>query len=85
MLMPMIEEMQTKIKQATLDHHSWDKNISESLNHDRGMKIENRLIYYDSWIYVPQDHVLQGEIIVQSHDHITVGHSGIEKTKELML
>ncbi len=49
MLMPMIEEMQMKIKQATLDHHLWDKHISGSLNHgDRGMKIENGLIYYDN-------------------------------------
>ncbi len=49
------------------------------------MKIENRLIYYDSRIYVPQDHALQGEIIARSHDHIMAGHPGIEKTKELIL
>ncbi len=86
MLMPMIEETQMKIKHATLDHHLWDKHISGSLNHgDRGMKIENGLIYYDNWIYIPQDHVLRGEIIVQSHDHITAGHPDIEKTKELVL
>ncbi len=47
--------------------------------------IEDGLIYYDSQIYVPRDHALQGEIIAQSHDHITVGHPGIEKTKELIL
>ncbi len=85
MIMPTIEEIQTKIKHATLDHHWWDKNVSRFLNHNWGMKIENGLIYYDSWIYVPQDHVLWGEIIVRSHDHITVGHPGIDKTKELML
>ncbi len=53
MLMPTIDEIQTKIKHTTLDHHSWDKNVYGSLNHDRGMKIENRLIYYNNWIYVP--------------------------------
>ncbi len=47
--------------------------------------IEDGLIYYDSRIYVPQNHALQGEIIAQSHNHITAGHPGIEKTKELML
>ncbi len=85
MIMPTIEETQTKIKHATLDHHQWDKNISGSLNHDWGMTIEDGLIYYDSCIYVPQDHALQGEIILRSYDHITAGHPGIEKTKELML
>ncbi len=34
LVMPTIEEFHTKIKQATLDHHQWDKNISASLNHD---------------------------------------------------
>ncbi len=41
-----------------LDHHRWDKNISVSLNHDQGMKIDNGLIYYDNRIYIPQDHAL---------------------------
>ncbi len=85
MIMPTIEEIQTKIKRAMLDHHRRDKNISGSLNHDRGMTIEDRLIYYDGCIYVPQDHALQGEIILRSHDHITAEHPGIEKTKELVL
>ncbi len=85
MVMPTIEETQTKIKHTMLDHHSWDKNVSGSLNHDQGMKIENGLIYYDGWIYVPQDHALRGAIIAQSHDHITAGHPGVEKTKELIL
>ncbi len=80
-----IEEVHTKIKQATLDHHRWDKNISASLNHDCGMKIDDGLIYYDHRIYIPQDHALRGEIIAASHDHITAGHPGIEKTKELVL
>ncbi len=85
LVMPTIEEVHTKIKQATLDHHQWDKNVSASLNHDRGMKLDDGLIYYNHRIYVPQDHALQGEIIAASHDHITAGHPGIEKTKELVL
>ncbi len=83
--MPTTEEVHTKIKQATLDHHWWDKNVSASLNHDQEMKIDDGMIYYDNRIYIPQDHALQGEIIVRSHDHITAGHPGIEKTKELVL
>ncbi len=85
LVMPTIEEVHTKIKQATLDHHRWDKSVSASLNHDRGLKLDNGLIYYDHRIYIPQDHVLRGEIIAVSHDHIMVGHPGIEKTKELVL
>ncbi len=49
------------------------------------MKLDDGLIYYDHRIYIPQDHALRGEIIAASHDHITVGHPGIEKTKELIL
>ncbi len=51
--MPTIEEVHTKIKQAMLDHHRWDKNVSASLNHDRGMKLDDSLIYYDHHIYIP--------------------------------
>ncbi len=49
------------------------------------MKLDNGLIFYDHRIYIPQDHALRGEIIAISHDHITAGHPGIEKTKELVL
>ncbi len=85
LVMPTIEEVHTKIKQATLDHHQWDKNVSASLNHDRGMKLDDGLIYYNHRIYIPQNHALRGEIIAASHNHITAGHPGIEKTKELVL
>ncbi len=85
LVMLTIEEVHRKIKEATLDHHWWDKNVSASLNHDRGMKLDDGLIYYDHRIYIPQDHVLRGEIIAASHGHITAGHPGIEKTKELVL
>ncbi len=49
------------------------------------MKIDDGIIYYDNCIYIPQDHVLRGQIIVRSHNHIMAGHPGIEKTKELVL
>ncbi len=49
------------------------------------MKMDNGLIWYNGRIYVPQDYALRGEIITQSHDHITAGHPGIKKTKELVL
>ncbi len=85
LVMPTIEEIHTKIKQATLERQRWDKNVSVSLNHDRGMKLDDGLIYYDHRIYIPQNHALRGEIIAVFHDHITAGHPGIEKTKELVL
>ncbi len=40
---------------------------------------------YDGRIYVPRHHALRGEIIAQFHDHISAGHPGIEKMKELVL
>ncbi len=49
------------------------------------MKLDDGLIYYDHRIYIPQNHALRGEIIAVFHDHITAGHPGIEKTKELVL
>ncbi len=40
---------------------------------------------YDGCIYVPRNHALRGKIITQFHDHVSAGHPGIEKTKELVL
>ncbi len=85
MIMPTIEETHQNIKTATKNTHLWDNTVANSLNHDRGMKIADGLIWYDGRIYVPRDHALRGEIIARSHDHITAGHPGIEKTKELVL
>ncbi len=85
MIMPTIEETHQSVKTATRNVHLWDNTIAGSLNHDHGMKMDDGLIWYDSRIYVPRDHALRGEIIAQSHDHITAGHPGIEKTKELVL
>ncbi len=85
LVMPTIEEVHTKIKQATLDRPPMGQEHLCVLNHDRGMKLDDGLIYYDHHIYIPQDHALRGEIIAASHNHITAGHPGIEKTKELVL
>ncbi len=85
MIMPTIEDTHRSVKTATRNIHLWDNTIPGSLNHDRGMKMNNGLIWYNGRIYVPRDHALCGEIIAQSHDHITAGHPGIEKTKELVL
>ncbi len=43
------------------------------------------MLYYDGRVYVPRKTSLQGKIISRSHDHITAGHPGIEKMKELIL
>ncbi len=58
MIMLMMEEMQRRIKHAMCDHHSWDKNVLGSLNHNQGMEMREGLLYYDERIYVPQDHTL---------------------------
>ncbi len=85
MIMPTIEETYEKIKSTTCNHWLWDQNIHGSVNHDWGMILKERLIYYDGRIYILWDHTLQREIIAHSHEHVTVGHLGIEKTKELVL
>ncbi len=36
LVMLTIEEVHIKIKQATLNHRLWDRNVSASLNHDHG-------------------------------------------------
>ncbi len=43
------------------------------------------MLHYDGRVYVPRKTSLRGEIISRSHDHITAGHPGIDKTKELIL
>ncbi len=43
------------------------------------------MLHYNGRVYVPRKTSLRGEIISRSHDHITAGHPGIEKTKELIL
>ncbi len=83
--MPTIKETHQKVKATTRNDHLWDNAVTGSLNHDRGMKLNDGLIWYDGRIYVPRDHTLWGEIIAQSHDHIMARHPGIEKTKELVL
>ncbi len=85
MIMPTVEETHQSIKIATRNVHLWDNTVAGSLNHDCGMKMNHRLIWYNGRIYVPRDHTLLGEIIARSHDYIMAGHPGIEKTKELML
>lgn len=81
MIMPTIKETHQRIKTATRNVHLWDSTIAGSINHDQGMKLDDGLIWYNHRVYVPHDHTLHGEIIVQSHDHITAGHPGIEKKK----
>lgn len=85
MIMPTIGETHQRIKTTTRNIHLWDNTVTGSVNHDRGMKLNDGLVWYDGRIYIPRDHALRGEIIARSHDHVTAGHPGIEKTKELML
>ncbi len=41
------------MKTATRNVHLWDNTIAGSLNHDRSMKMDAGLIWYDGRIYVP--------------------------------
>ncbi len=63
MIMLTIKETHQSVKAATQNVHLWDNVVTGSLNHDRGMKLDKGPIWYDGRIYVPRDHVLQGEII----------------------
>ncbi len=85
MIMLTLEETHHHIRSATWNVHLWDNTIVGSVNHDCGMKLEDRLIWYNHWIYILCNHALHGEIITHSHDHITARHPGIEKTKEWIL
>ncbi|SJL13670.1 uncharacterized protein ARMOST_17118 [Armillaria ostoyae] len=85
MIMPMTSETHERIKSATRSHQKWDQGIANSLNHEKGIKERDGLLYYDQRIYVPRDSATRGEIISRCHNHITAGHPGIEKTKELVL
>ncbi|SJL17381.1 uncharacterized protein ARMOST_20931 [Armillaria ostoyae] len=70
MIMPTTGETHERVRTATRQKELWDKGLANSLEHE---------------IYVPRHPALQGEIIAQSHDHITAGHPRITKTKELIL
>ncbi|SJL12751.1 uncharacterized protein ARMOST_16182 [Armillaria ostoyae] len=85
MIMPTTNETHERIKSITRSHQKWDQGIANSLNHERGVQEKDGLLYYDKRIYVPRDADTRGEIISHYHDHITAGHPGIEKTKELVL
>ncbi|SJL08820.1 uncharacterized protein ARMOST_12191 [Armillaria ostoyae] len=85
MIMPTTNETHEHIKSATRSHQKWDQGIANSLNHEKGIKERDGLLYYDQRIYVPRDSATRGEVISRCHDHITAGHPGIEKTKELIL
>ncbi|SJL01314.1 uncharacterized protein ARMOST_04634 [Armillaria ostoyae] len=84
MIMPTASETHERVKTATRQKELWDKGIATSLEHERGITEKDGILYYDNRIYVPRHPSLRGEIISQSHDHITAGHPGIAKTRELV-
>ncbi len=85
LIMPTMNEVHTKVEEATRQEERWDEGIKTSLTHERGVSHEGGFLKYDGRIYVPRHHALRGEIIAQFHDHVSAGHPGIEKTKELVL
>ncbi|SJL07261.1 uncharacterized protein ARMOST_10604 [Armillaria ostoyae] len=84
MIMPTANETHERVRTATRQKELWDKGIAASLEHERGITEKEGILYYDNRIYVPRHSSLRGEIISQSHDHITAGHPGIAKTRELV-
>ncbi|SJL01309.1 uncharacterized protein ARMOST_04629 [Armillaria ostoyae] len=85
MIMPTTDETHEHIKSATRNPQKWDQGIANSLNHEKGIQEKDSLLYYDKRIYIPQDSAVRGKVISHCHDHITAGHPGIKKTKELIL
>ncbi|SJL11766.1 uncharacterized protein ARMOST_15175 [Armillaria ostoyae] len=84
MIMPTASETHERVRTATRQKELWDKGIATSLEHERGITEKDGILYYDNRVYVPRHSSLRGEIIAQSHDHITAGHPGIAKTRELV-
>ncbi|SJL04343.1 uncharacterized protein ARMOST_07709 [Armillaria ostoyae] len=84
MIMPTTSETHERVRTATRQKELWDKGIAASLEHERGITEKDGILYYDNRVYVPRHSSLRGEIIAQSHDHITAGHLGIAKTRELV-
>ncbi|SJL16884.1 uncharacterized protein ARMOST_20414 [Armillaria ostoyae] len=84
MIMPTATETHERVRTATRQKELWDKGIAASLEHERGITEKDGILYYDQRVYVPRHSSLRGEIISQSHDHITAGHPGIAKTRELV-
>ncbi|SJL18814.1 uncharacterized protein ARMOST_22415 [Armillaria ostoyae] len=85
MIMPTISETHERVRTVTRHKELWDKGIAASLDHERGITEKEGILYYDNRVYVPRHTALRGDIIAQSHDHVTAGHPGIAKTKELVL
>ncbi|SJL19064.1 uncharacterized protein ARMOST_22671 [Armillaria ostoyae] len=84
MIMPTASETHERVRTTTRQKELWDKGIATSLEHERGITEKDGILYYDNRVYVPRHTSLRGEIISQSHDHITAGHPGIAKTRELV-
>ncbi|SJL04701.1 uncharacterized protein ARMOST_08071 [Armillaria ostoyae] len=84
MIMPTLSETHERVRTVTRQKELWDKGIAASLEHERGITEKDGILYYDNRVYVPRHSSLRGEIIAQSHDHITAGHPGIAKTRELV-
>ncbi|SJL13523.1 uncharacterized protein ARMOST_16967 [Armillaria ostoyae] len=73
------------VKTATRQKELWDKGIATSLEHEQGITKKDGILYYDNCVYVPRHLALHGDIITQSHNHITAGHPRVSKTRELIL
>ncbi|SJL08165.1 uncharacterized protein ARMOST_11528 [Armillaria ostoyae] len=85
MIMPTTTETHERVKTVTRQKELWDKGIATSLEHERGITEKDGILYYENRVYIPHHTALWGDVISQSHDHITARHPGIAKTKELIL
>ncbi|SJL18925.1 uncharacterized protein ARMOST_22527 [Armillaria ostoyae] len=85
LIMPTTTKTHKRVRTVTHQKELWDKGIATSLEHERGITEKNGILYYDNHVYVPRHAALRGEIIAQSHNHITARHPGIAKTREIIL
>ncbi|SJL07038.1 uncharacterized protein ARMOST_10381 [Armillaria ostoyae] len=85
LIMPTTSKTHERVKTITRQKELWDKGIATSLEHEQGIIKKDGVLYYDNRVYVPHHTSLRGDIIAQSHDHVTAGHPGIAKTQELVL
>ncbi|SJL18897.1 uncharacterized protein ARMOST_22499 [Armillaria ostoyae] len=73
-IMPTTTETHERVKTITRQKELWDKGIATSLEHERGIAEKDGILYYDHRVYIPRHPTLRGDIIAQSHDHITAAY-----------
>ena len=62
-----------------------EKEVVQALERNDGITWEeDRLVYMEGRIYVPNNKKIKEEILKENHDSVDVGHSGQQKMLELL-